>query len=103
MFLYKRFVFNSAVEKPGETIDKYVVCLRQMAESCEFGALKDLMIRDRIVIGTTDKGSHERLLRERPIPNLEKAIEGLQAFEISRTHKQVISSKEPEIIQHTEK
>ena len=101
--LYQRFVFNSAVQKPGETIDEYVVCLRRMAESCEFGTLKDSLIRDRIVIGTTDKGGRERLLRERPVPNLENAIESLRVFGISRTHKQVISSKEPEIIQHTEK
>ena len=101
--LYERFVFNSAVQKPGETIDEYVVRLRQMADSCEFGTLKDSLIRDRIVIGTTDEGGRERLLRERPVPNLEKAIESLRAFEISRTHKQVISGKEPEMIQHTEK
>ena len=74
-----------------------------MAELCEFGTLKDSLIRDRIVIGTTDEGGRERLLRERPVPNLEKAIESLRAFEISRTHKQVISGKEPEMIQHTEK
>ena len=91
--LYERFVFNSAVQKPGETIDEYVVRLHQMADSCEFGTLKDSLIRDRIVIGTTDEGGRERLLRERPVPNLEKAIENLRAFEISRTHKQVISGK----------
>ena len=101
--LYERFVFNSTVQKPGETIDEYVVRLRQMADSCDFGTLKDSLIRDRIVIGTTDEGGRERLLRERPVPNLEKAIESLRAFEISRTHQQVISGKEPEMIQHTEK
>ena len=101
--LYERFVFNSAIQKPGETIDEYVVRLRQMTDSCEFGTLKDSLIRDRIVIGTTDEGGRERLLRERPVPNLEKAIESLRAFEISRTHKQVISGKEPEMIQHTVK
>ena len=101
--LFERFVFNSAVQKPGETIDEYVVRLRQMADSCEFGTLKDSLIRDRIVIGTTDEGDRERLFRERPVPTLEKAIESLRAFEISRTHKQVISGKEPEMIQHTEK
>ena len=94
--LYERFLFNSAVQKPGETIDEYVVRFRHMADSCEFGMLKDSLIRDRIVIGTTDEGCRERSLRERPVPNLEKAIESLRAFEISRTHKQVISGKEPE-------
>ena len=101
--LYERFVFNSAVQKAGETIDEYVVRLRQLAESCEFGDLKDSLIRDRIVIGTTDEGGRERLLRERPVPNLNKVVESLRAFEISRTHKQVISGKEPQVIQHAQK
>lgn len=43
--LYERFVFNSAVQKPGETIDEYVVRLRQMADSCEFGTLKSHCLR----------------------------------------------------------
>ena len=60
-----------AVQKPGETIDEYVVHLRQMAESYEFGMLKDSLIRDQIVLGTRDEGDRERLLRERPVPNLE--------------------------------
>ena len=30
--LSERFVFNSGVQRPGETIDEYVVRLRQMAE-----------------------------------------------------------------------
>ena len=91
------------MQKPGEIVDEYVVRLRQMAESCEFDTLKDTLIRDRIVIGTTDEGGRERLFRERPVPNLEKAIESLRAFDISRTRKQVICGREPEIIQHTEK
>ena len=39
--LHKPFVFNSALQKPDETIDKDVVHLRQMAELCKFGTLKD--------------------------------------------------------------
>ena len=61
--LYERFLFNSAVQKPNETVDEFVLRLRQLAESCEFEALKDSLIRDRIVIGTADEGCRERLLR----------------------------------------
>ena len=75
--LYERFVFNSATQKPSETVDEYVVRLRQLANSCEFGDLKDSLIRDRIVIGTSDENGRERLLRERPVPNLDKVVESL--------------------------
>ena len=62
--LYERFVFNSAIQKSGESIDEFTLRLRRLAESCEFGDLKDSLIRDRLVIGTTDEGGRERLLRE---------------------------------------
>ena len=64
--LYERFVFNSAVQKAGESIDEFVLRLRKLADTCEFGELKDSLIRDHLVIGTTDEGGCERLLRERP-------------------------------------
>ncbi|XP_048584107.1 uncharacterized protein LOC116603135 [Nematostella vectensis] len=105
--LYERFVFNSATQKPSESVDEYVVRLRHLAKSCEFGDLKDSLIRDRIVIGTTDEGGRERLLRERPVPSLDKVVESLRAAEISRTHRQVISGKpyssQAETIHHTDK
>ena len=53
--LYERFVFNSAVQKSSESIDEFVLRLRKLAESCEFGNLQDSLIRDRLVIGTTDQ------------------------------------------------
>ena len=89
--LYERFVFNTAKQKPGETVDAFVMRLRQLSESCEFGALQDDLIRDRLVIGTTDEMGRERLLRERPVPNLARAVEQLRAAEISRSHREAIS------------
>ena len=62
--LYERFVFHSAVQKSGESIDEFTLRLRRLAETCEFGDIKESLIRDRLVIGTTDKGGQEWLLRE---------------------------------------
>ena len=62
--LYERFLFNSAVQKAGETVDQFVLRLRQLSDTCEFGTLKDSLIRDRLVIGTKDEAGHERLLRK---------------------------------------
>ena len=102
--LYERFVFNSAVQKVGESIDEFVLRLRRLADSCEFGDLKDSLIRDRLVIGTTDEGGRERLLRERPVPDLNRVTENLRASEISREHRQVISGKgEPTSIDYVRK
>ena len=75
--LYERFTFNSATQKHSETTDEFVVPLRQLAESCEFDTLKNSLIRDCIVIGTKDERGRERLLRERPVPNLERVVKSL--------------------------
>ena len=89
--LYERFVFNSATQKTGENIDEFVLRLRQLADSCEFGVLHDELIRDRIVIGTTDTASRERILRMRPVPTLNQVIDDLKAAEATRSQKAAIS------------
>lgn len=48
---WERHVFNTCNQEVGETIDQYVTKLKTKARSCEFGALKDSLIRDRIVCG----------------------------------------------------
>ena len=85
--LFERYKFNTAVQKD-EMVDEYIVCLRQLAASCEFDALSDSLIRDRLIIGTTNNVYRERLLRERPIPDLNRCIECLRASELSKTHRQ---------------
>ena len=102
--LFERYKFNiatqySMVTQREDTIDEFVVRLRQLAASCEFEALKDSLIRDRLVIGTTDEGTRDRLLKERPVPDLNRCIESLRASELSRSHKQQMSVK-PESTVH---
>ena len=67
--LYERFLFNSAVQKAGETVDQFVLRLRQLADTCEFDTLKDSLIRDRLVIGTKDEAGRERLRLWSKSPN----------------------------------
>ena len=86
--LFERVKFGFANQTDRETIDQYVVRLRQLAESCEFESLRESLIRDRLVIGTRDSSTRDRLLRERPVPSLARCIEALRASELSRVHKE---------------
>ena len=86
--LFKRVKFGFADQTEHETIDQYIVRLRQRAESCEFEGLCGSLIRDRLVIGTRDSTTRDRLLRERPVPGLTRCIEALRAIELSRKHKE---------------
>ena len=77
--LFERVKFGFANQAEHETIDRYVVRLCQLAESCEFEGLCESLIRDRLVIGTRDSSTRDRLLRERPVPGLTRCIEALRA------------------------
>ena len=50
--IYERYVFFSRNQDSGESIDHYVTVLKNLADTCEFGALKESLIRDRIVFTT---------------------------------------------------
>ena len=52
--VYERYLFNSAVQNSGEKIDDFVHRLRELSKSCEYGMLCDDLVRDRMVLGTTD-------------------------------------------------
>ena len=57
--IYERYLFFSRGQESGESINKYAMVLRNMADNCEFRDLKDSMIRDRIVLRVTD--NHVRI------------------------------------------
>ena len=43
-FLYERHVFHNTDQLAHETIDQFVIKLRQLAEPCQFGTLEDEMV-----------------------------------------------------------
>ena len=52
----ERYKFNNHSQEQAESIDTYITSLRALAETCEFGALKEDLLRDQIVCGVRDKG-----------------------------------------------
>ena len=78
--LYERYVFHNTDQLAHETIDEFVIKLRQLAEPCQFGILEDEMVRDRLVLGRKDSTARTRLFREKDC-DLKKAIESLRISE----------------------
>ena len=60
--------------------------LRKLSETCEFGTLKNSLIKDRIVLGVNNVKTRERLLRV-PDLTLEKALDVVRSAEA--TEKQI--------------
>ncbi len=65
------------------TFDQYLAELHTLSKTCDFGDLRDSLVRDRIVCGIPDNGLRERLLCE-PALTLEKAVNMCRAAEITR-------------------
>ena len=49
--IFERAKFNRRCQEEGELVDSCITALLCLAEYCEYGALNDEMIRDRIVVG----------------------------------------------------
>ncbi len=65
------------------TFDQYLAELHTLSKTCDFGDLRDSLVRDRIVCGIPDNGLRERLLHE-PALTLEKAVNMYRTAEITR-------------------
>lgn len=90
---YERYMFRSRMQHQ-EPIESFVTALRLKAQSCNFGTLRDSMIRDQIVFGVEDKKLRERLLRETDL-TLDTAIKICQASELSQKHMRTFSDVVP--------
>jgi len=60
---FERFKFNQRIQDLNETIDIYVSALRTLVRSCNFGALENSLLRDRIVIGVRDDATRKNYYR----------------------------------------
>ena len=84
--VYERYVFNSCVQIVEESVDVYVNQLRKIASSCEFGALTNELIRDRLIIGVKDRDLKGLLLQ--------KAIEICKSNEITKQQLKSLENEE---------
>ncbi len=91
----ERYNFNQAVQELGEEFDHFVTKLKNLAATCEFGDLKDSLIRDRIVVGARDHGVKETLLKKEQTVgpdgraqtlSLETAINIGRTAEVTKVH-----------------
>ena len=57
----ERARFNKRVQRQSEAIDPFIQDLYKIAEGCNYGTLKEELIRDRIVVGVPDDDLSEQL------------------------------------------
>ena len=82
----ERYGFFTRSQEPGESIDHYVTALRKLAQTCDFGDIRDSLIRDRIMLGVADMRTTKRLLAAGD-PDLTKALEICRSEELAATQR----------------
>lgn len=61
---FERYKFNKMSQLMGETFDDYITRLKSQSVNCNFDALHDELLRDKIIIGIIDDNLREFLLSE---------------------------------------
>ena len=67
-----------------ETIDQYVTEIRILEKTCEFRAISELLVKDRLLCGVLKSGEREIVERVGLDLTLEKAVAILKASELSQ-------------------
>lgn len=81
--VFERFMFISRSQKDGESFDSFLMDIKRLASSCDFGAIESEMIRDRIVHGIANKKVQTRLLEMSEL-TYDKAVEKCRADEATQ-------------------
>ena len=71
---------------PGESVEAFLRCLHELAESCDFGEKEEENIRDRIIAGMSDKELSLKLqLEQLSTLTLSKTVEMARMRELVKT------------------
>ena len=70
----ERHKLNARMQEEGEPFHSFVADFRILASTYKYGALKDQLIRDKIVCGVTSSLVPNQLLKEKDL-TLDRAIE----------------------------
>ncbi|KAL9976621.1 hypothetical protein ACROYT_G013943 [Oculina patagonica] len=91
--IYERYCFNNRNQESGESFDAYLTALRTLAKTCNFDALTEELIRDRIVCGICNTGTRKKLLQQ-PKLTLQRCIDVCRSMETTASQMKVMSGKE---------
>ena len=83
--IFERAHFNRQNQLPDETAEEYISVLFNFIDSCNYGNLRDEMLRDRLVVGIRDVHLSEQLQMD-PELTLEKTMKMVRQREAIHEH-----------------
>jgi len=82
ILIAERFRFYKRQQKQDETVAEYILVLKTLASTCEFGQILNDALRDQFVCGLSGEGYHKRLLSEKDL-TFKKACDIALALELA--------------------
>jgi transposase InsO family protein len=87
--IFERARFNRRHQLEGETVEQYIVELLKLVEHCEYGTMRDEMVRDRLVVGIRDSPLSEQLQLDSTL-TLESAMKRVRQREAVHENQQTL-------------
>lgn len=91
--IYERAKFNKRCQEPGETAEAFITAVHKLADHCQYGDLKEEMIRDRLVVGIKDHALSERLQLDSKL-TLTKAITKIRQNEEIKKQQPILQKEQ---------
>ena len=90
--IVERHKFNTRNQREGETTEAYITDLKKLGNQCEYGNLKNDLIRDRIVYGIKIENIRRRMLKQADL-TLDRAIQLCQIDELTDERLKEMTAK----------
>ena len=91
--IFERAKFNHRCQGEDETAEQFITALFALAENCNYGDLRDELIRDRLVVGIKDTALSEHLQMD-PDLTLDKAMKAVRQRETVREQQTILNKAE---------
>lgn len=89
----ERFKFYSRQQKENENVTDYLVEIKALSQTCEFGTYLSEALCDKVVFGVRDPKTQSALLRERDL-TFDKACQVAKGFEMASQHAELMHNNE---------
>ena len=90
--IFERAKFNKRVQLDGESFEQYITAVYHLADTCNFGNLKEDLIRDRLVVGIRDQALSQQLQMD-PELTLDKAKKRIRQKEAVQQQSDILKGK----------
>uniref|UniRef100_A0A0A9W9U6 RNA-directed DNA polymerase n=3 Tax=Lygus hesperus TaxID=30085 RepID=A0A0A9W9U6_LYGHE len=90
--IYERAKFNRRFQGENEPVEEFITALYTLSAKCNYGVLRDDLIRDQIVVGVKDRALSDKLVQDFEL-TLEKAITFSRQYEDLKKQKAFLGEK----------